>query len=66
MICDSTTQLSRIKFTNVNVQNEDYEVVSSEQETNGKVNGVSRSDRAVSSTLSSKAGVILVSLLQYG
>ena len=66
MICYSTPQLSRVKLTNINVQNEDYEVISGEQETNGKVNGVSRSDRAVSSTLSSKAGIILVSLLQYG
>jgi len=40
----------------VGVQNEDCE---DEQETNGRVNGVGRSDKAVSSTLSSKAGVIL-------
>ena len=52
-------------MTNVNFQNEDFEVISGEQETNGKVNRVGRSDRAVSSTLSSKAGIILVSLLQY-
>ena len=60
-------QLSRVKFTNdvVDVENEDLEVISSEQETNGRTNGVGRSDRAVSSTLSSKAGIILVSLLQY-
>ena len=56
-----------VKFTNdvTDVQNEDSEI-SDEQETNGRVNGVGRSERAVSSTLSSKAGVILVSFIQYG
>lgn len=57
-------QLSRVKFTNdvIDVQDEDYEIISGEQETNGRVNGVGQSDKAVSSTLSSKAGIILVSL----
>ena len=43
----------------VDVQDEDYEFVPGEQESSG---GVGRSDRVVSSTLSSKAGIILVSL----
>jgi len=49
-----------LEFINViDVQNEDCEVISGEQETNGRANGVGRSDRAVSSTLSSKAGIVL-------
>jgi solute carrier family 45 protein 1/2/4 len=51
---DYGAQLSRD-----NIQSEDYASVSGEQATNGGVNAVSRSDRAVSSTLSSKAGIIL-------
>ena len=60
------SQLSCVKFTDdvIGVQNEDSEIVSGEQEINGRVNGVGRSNWA-SSTLSSKAGVILVSLVQY-
>ena len=67
--CDSDSappQLSCVlKFTRndvIDVQDDDYEVISVEQETNRRINGVSRSDKAVSSTLSSKAGIILVSL----
>ena len=57
-------QLSCVKFANddIDVQNEDFEMISGpgEQENNGRVNGVGQSDGAVSSTLSSKAGIILV------
>ena len=48
----------------VDVQDEEYEFIPVGQELNGRANGVSRSDWAVISTLSSKAGtrIILVSL----
>ena len=58
---DSGAQLSHVNLSDgdVDVQNEGYEIIPGEQETNGRVNGVGRS---VSPTLSSKAGIILVSL----
>ena len=64
MIGDFGAQLSRVNLSDgvVDVQDEEYEFIPGGQETNGRANGVSRSDRAVSLTLSSKAGVILVSL----
>ena len=64
MMGDPAAQLSRVNLNDgvVDVQDEDYEFISGGQETNGRANGVSRSDGAVSSTLSSKAGIILVSL----
>lgn len=61
-------QLSRVDISNgvvdtpTDVQDEDYEFIPSTQETNSRSNGVNESNRAVSSTLSSKAGIILVSL----
>lgn len=62
---DSGAELSRDNISNYNgfvdVQNEDYVLIPGEQETSGGVNGVSRSHRAVSSTLNAKAGIILVS-----
>jgi hypothetical protein len=64
VIGDSGAQLSRVNVNDgvVDVQDEEYEIIPGGQETNDRANGVSRSDRAVSSTLSSKAGIILVSL----
>ena len=64
MISDSGAQLSRVNLSDgvVDGQDEEYEFIPGGQETNGRANDVSRSDRAVSSTLSSKAGIILVSL----
>ena len=59
MIGDSGAQL---RDGVVDIQDEEYEFIPSGQETNDRANGVSRSDGAVSSTLSSKAGIILVSL----
>ena len=63
VIANPLTQLSHVNISSgaVDIQDEDYEIISGEQETNGRTNGASR--RAVSSTLSSKAGIILVSLL---
>ena len=67
VMSDARVQLSHVNISNgaVDIENEDYEFIPGEPETNGRVNGVSRSDRAVSSisTLSSKAGIILVRLL---
>jgi hypothetical protein len=64
---DARAQLSHVNISNgaFDIENEDYEFIPGEPETNGRVNGVDRSDRAVSSTssLSSKAGIILVRLL---
>ena len=64
VLSNSGAQLSRVSLSDgvVDVQDEEYEFISGGQETNNRANGVSRSDRAVSSTLSSKAGIILVSL----
>ena len=62
---NSGAQLSHVNLSDgvVDVQDEEYEFITGEQETNGRANGgVSRSDRAVPSKLSSKAGIILVSL----
>jgi hypothetical protein len=61
---DPAAQLSRVNLNDgvADVQDEEYEFIPGGQETNGRASGVSRSDRAVSSTLSSKAGIILVSL----
>lgn len=60
-------QLSRDNISNevMDIQDEDHEFIPSEQEINGGVyGGASRSDRTVSSTtLSSKAGIILVNFL---
>ena len=57
---------SRFKFARndaIDIQDEDYEVISVEQETDRRINGVGRSDsKAIPSTLSSKAGIILVGL----
>ena len=64
MMGNSGAQLSRVNMSDgvVDVQDEEYEFIPGSQETNGRADGVSRSDRTVSSTLSSKAGIILVSL----
>ncbi|KAF8800152.1 MFS general substrate transporter [Phlegmacium glaucopus] len=69
---NSRAQLSRVNITSevvytpTDVQNGGYEIIPGEQEiipgeqeTNGRSSGVNGSDRAVSSTLSSKSGVIL-------
>ena len=58
---DSGAQLSRVNLSDgpVDVQDEEYEFIPGGQDTNGGANGVSPT---VSSTLSSKAGIILVSL----
>jgi hypothetical protein len=57
---DPAAQLSRVNLNDgvADVQDEEYEFIPGGQETSGR----GRSDRAVSSTLSSKAGIILVSL----
>jgi len=66
---NSGAQLSRVDISNAvvdtptDVQNEGYVFIPGEQEANGRSNDVVGSDRAVSSTLSSKAGIILVSPL---
>ena len=64
MLGNSGAQLSHVNLSNgaVDVQDEEYEFISGGQETNGSANGLGRSDRAVPSKLSSKAGIILVSL----
>jgi len=57
---DSGAELGRSNYNGfVDVQNEAYVLIPGEQETSGGVNGVSRSNRAASSTLNSKAGIIL-------
>jgi len=59
---DESENEARLELTKdvIDVQNGDCEVISDEQQTNGRVlSGVGRSDMAVSSTLSSKAGIIL-------
>jgi hypothetical protein len=55
------TGASHVNISNgvVDVRDEGYEFIPSEQETRSR--GVSESHRTVSSTLSSKAGIILVS-----
>lgn len=60
VIGDSDAQPSRFNLSDGVVDNhddEEYEFIPGGQETNGRENGVSRS---VSSTLSSKAGIVLV------
>ena len=63
---NADAQLSRVNVSDGDdVQDEEYEFIPGGQEASGRANGVSRSDRAVSSTLSSKAGIILVSLTSF-
>ena len=62
MLGNFGAQRSRVSI-NDDIQNDGYEFVPSCQEINGRSNGVRGSGRAASSTLSSKAGIILVSLL---